>query len=144
VLLPGDCYGEIALLTGNPHAVRLVAETDATIATVDRAGLEAVLEDVPVVALPLAEALAVELRAEDDVVRQLLELHAEHLPEAELEGAIEAHRRAIARHGARVSRLTPSALFHGLVVERGREPPFWMLLGFLVSLGEPGSSCTSS
>jgi CRP-like cAMP-binding protein len=134
-LLPGDCYGEIALLSGHPRAVRLAATTDATLATLDREALDAVLAAVPVIALSLAVELAAELRAEDDLVRQLLELHAAELPPAELEAAIEARRRAIARRGARVTRLSPRALFHRLVVARGREPPFWMLAGFLVSLG---------
>jgi CRP-like cAMP-binding protein len=134
-LIPGDCYGEIALLTGHARPVRLSAVTDATLATLDRPGLDAVLAAVPVIALPLAEALAVELRAEDDMVRQLLELHAEGLPPAELEAAIAARRRVIARRGAGVTRLSPRALFQRLVVARGAEPPFWMLLGFLVALG---------
>lgn len=134
-LVPGDCYGEVALLTGHARPVRIVAEVASTIATLDRAGLDAVLADVPVIALPLAEELAVELRAEDDLVRQLLELHAEELPPAELAAAIDARRRAIARRGARVTRLSPRALFQRLVVQRGAEPPFWMLLGFLVALG---------
>ncbi len=134
-LLPGDCYGEIALLTGHARPVRIEAAVDAAIAVLDRAGLDAVLADVPVIALPLAEELAVELRAEDDVVRQLLELHAEDLPPAELSAAIDARRRAIARRGARVTLLSPAALFHRLVVARGAEPPFWMLLGFVVALG---------
>jgi CRP-like cAMP-binding protein len=134
-MIPGDCYGELALLTGHARPVRLQAAVGATIATLDRAGLDAVLAEVPVIALPLAEALALEVHAEDDVVRQLLELHAEDLPPAELEAAIEARRRAIARRGARVTRLSPRALFQRLVVARGEEPPFWMLLGFLVALG---------
>ncbi len=134
-LVPGDCYGEIALLTGHARSVRLTAAAAATLAVLDRAGLDAVLAAVPVIALPLAEELAVELRAEDDVVRQLLELHAEGLPPAELQAAIDARRRVIARRGARVTRLSPRALFQRLVVARGAEPPFWMLLGFLVSLG---------
>ena len=134
-LIPGDCHGEIALLTGRARPVRLAATTDATLATLDRPGLDALLDEVPIIALPLAEALAVELGAEDDLVRQLLELHAEGLPPAELEAAIEARRRHLARRGARVTRLSPRALFQRLVVARGAEPPFWMLLGFLVALG---------
>jgi CRP-like cAMP-binding protein len=134
-MLPGDCFGELMLLTGHPRATRVLARTDATLATLDRAGLDAVLADVPVVALPLAEEVALELRAEDDLVRQLLELHAEELPPAELAAALDERRRAIARRGARVTRLSPRALFQRLVVARGAEPPFWMLTGFLASLG---------
>jgi CRP-like cAMP-binding protein len=134
-LIPGDCHGELSLLTGHPRPVRLAAARGATIATLDRAGLDAVLAEVPVVALPLAEALAAELAAEDDVVRQLLELHAAELPPAELAAAIDARRRAIARRCARVTRISPGGLFQRFVVARGAEPPFWMLTGFLASLG---------
>ena len=134
-LVPGDCHGELSLLTGHARPVRIAAPHGATVATLDRAGLDAVLAEVPVVALPLAEELATELAAEDDLCRQLLELHAEELPQAELEAAIEARRKEIARRGARVTRLSPSALFHRLVVQRGAEPPFWMLTGFLGALG---------
>jgi CRP-like cAMP-binding protein len=134
-LVPGDCHGEIRLLTGNPRRTHLEAVGEAVVATLDRAGLDAILAEVPVVALPLAEELAFELRAEDDVVRQLLELHAEELPPAELVAAIDTRRRALARRGARVTRLSPRAIFRHLVTARGAEPPFWMLVGFLASLG---------
>lgn len=134
-MIPGDCHGELRLLSGNPRRTHLEAAGTAILATLDRAGLDAVLAEVPVVALPLAQELAFELRAEDDLVRQLLELHAEELPPAELAAAIAVRRRALARRGARVTRLSPSAIFHHLVTRRGAEPPFWMLVGFLASLG---------
>jgi CRP-like cAMP-binding protein len=134
-LVPGDCHGELRILSGNLRCTHLASERGATIATLDRAGLDAILAEIPVVALPLAEALATEVRAEDDLVRQLLELHAEALPPAELDAAIDMRRRALARRGARVTRLSPRAIFQRLVVARGAEPPFWMLVGFLVSLG---------
>jgi CRP-like cAMP-binding protein len=134
-LIPGDCCGEVGLLTGAPRPMRVHAKRPALIATIDRAGFDAILAEAPVVALPLAEELAVELRLEDDIVRQLLELHAAELPPAELAAAIRARRRALARRGARVTRLSPSALFQHIVVARGAEPPFWMLTGFLIALG---------
>jgi CRP-like cAMP-binding protein len=134
-LVPGDCHGEMRLLTGNLRVTHVLAEKDTVLATLDREGLDALLAEAPVVALPLAEVLASELRAEDDLVRQLLELHAEELPPAELTAAIAARRRELARHGARVTRLSPRALFQRLVVQRGAEPPFWMLMGFLAALG---------
>jgi CRP-like cAMP-binding protein len=134
-LLPGDCHGEIALLTGHTRAVSVSAGGPAVIAIIDRPGFDAVLAEFPAIALPLSSALAIELRVEHDLVRQLLELHAEGLEGAELTASIEGRRRAAARRGARVTRLSPRALFRRLITERGGEPPFWMLLGFLVSLG---------
>ena len=60
-MAPGDCHGEIALLSGRAHATRLEGVTDGEYATLDREGLEAILADIPAVALPLAEAMASEL-----------------------------------------------------------------------------------
>jgi hypothetical protein len=86
------------------------------------------------VALPLARELASELRSRQDVARQLMELHAEGLPPEELRSAVDERRRALSRRGARVVRTTPRTLFRSLVVNKGAEPPFWMLAGFIVAL----------
>jgi CRP-like cAMP-binding protein len=130
----GDRYGEMALLTGHLRRFTLTATERALVATLSKTGLEAILNEFPAVALPLAAELARELRRKNDIVRQALELHAEGLPKAELEAAIEERRREVARRGAGVTRLTPRAIFKRLVVEQGAEPPFWMLVGFLASL----------
>jgi CRP-like cAMP-binding protein len=135
-LEPGDRHGDVALLTGTPRVARARASGgEAVIATLDRAGLDAVLDEFPASALPLAIELASELRARQDVARQLLELHAEALPPEQLRDAVDERRRAIARRGARVVRTGPAAMFRRLVVQQGAEPPFWMLVGFIVSLG---------
>jgi CRP-like cAMP-binding protein len=135
-LEPGDRHGDVALLSGCLRRVRATAiGRGADIATLDRQGLEAILDEIPAVALPLAGELASELRSRQDVARQLLELHAEGLPDEELRAAVDERRRAISRRGARVVRIGPRALFRRLVVQKGAEPPFWMLTGFVVSLG---------
>ena len=136
VLEPGDRHGDVALLSGLRYRVRATAaDGEAVLATIDRAGLDAVLDDFPAVALPLATELASELRGRQDVARQLLELHAEGLPPDQLRDAVDERRRNISRHGARVVRTGPGAMYRRLVVQQGAEPPFWMLVGFLVSLG---------
>lgn len=135
-LEPGDRHGDVPLLSGAWHVVRAVAvDGDAVIATVDRAGLDAVIDEFPAAALPLATEMASELRSRQDVARQLLELHAEGLPGEELRDAVDERRRAIARRGARVVRVGPRALFRRHVAQQGAEPPFWMLLGFVAALG---------
>ncbi len=134
-LEPGDRHGDVALLAGTLARVRATAlEGEAVIATLDRAGLDAILDEVPAVALPLARELSTELRTRQDVARQLLELSAEGLRGDELRAAVDERRRSLARRGARVVRTAPRALFRRLVVQQGAEPPFWMLAGFLVSL----------
>ena len=134
---PGDRFGLFSLLTNHvaPYSVAPTSTHGATIATMDRAGFEAVLADFPAVALPLAAELSTELSARLDVVRQVVELHAEGLPPEELRAAVAERRDALVSRGARVARVSTRALFRRLVVQEGAEPPFWMLVGFLAALG---------
>jgi hypothetical protein len=112
-----------------------VLALDATeVATLDRARLDAILEEFPFVAIPMATELATELRANHETLRELLEVHAEALSPAQQKAALDARRRAVAYRGAHVARLTPRALFRSLVAERGGEPAFWMLVGFITSM----------
>lgn len=131
----GDRFGDLALLTGAGRPATFTARRATELATLDRAGLDSILAAFPAVALPLATELATELRTRNEVLRELLELHAEGLASPQLEAAVEARRRALAYRGVRVTRLSPRALFRTLVSERGAEPPFWMLTGFIVSMG---------
>jgi hypothetical protein len=133
----GDHYGALSLVTG--YVRRFVARPEGAagvvVASIDRDAFEAIMKEYPAVALPVANEVSAELGARNDLFRQLLELHAEKLPAEELEAAIRERRDAVRRRGARVSRLSPRALFLRLVVEEGAEPPFWMLVGFGASLG---------
>jgi CRP-like cAMP-binding protein len=134
-LEPGDRHGDVALLAGTHVPVRARAVGgEAVIATLDRAELDAILDEIPAVALPLARELASELRSRQDVARQLMELHAEGLSGDELKSAVEERRHTLSRRGARVVRTAPRTLFRSLVVQKGAEPPFWMLAGFIVAL----------
>jgi CRP-like cAMP-binding protein len=133
-LEPGDRFGATALVCGRARPFRVVARRRSTLATLDRRGLDALLEEFPAVALPLAAELSSELRARNDAVRQLLELHAERLPPDELALAVAERRRALGRYRATVRRLSPRAIYRWLVVEREADPPFWMLTGFVVAL----------
>ena len=135
ILEPGDRYGEMALLTGHARAMVVTAERPSEVAEIDRAAFDALLDEFPAIALPLSGELASELATKNDIVRQLLELHAEGLPAEQMRAALDERRDSLARHGARVVRLSPRALFRRLVVQQGAEPPFWMLVGFIVSLG---------
>jgi CRP-like cAMP-binding protein len=133
-LEPGDRHGDIGLLTGVARETCVTAKEKTELATLDRAGLDAVLAQFPAVALPLATLLANELRAKNEVMRELLELHAEPLSKEQRAAAVEGRKRALAHRGARVTRLSPRALFRALVSTRGGEPPFWMLTGFIASM----------
>lgn len=134
ILDPGDHYGELLLLAGLPCGGRLLALEPAEVALLDRQGLEALLAEFPALALPLSRRLASELRARNDLLRQLLDLHAARLEPIELEAALEARRRSVSRRGARVARRPVRALFSHLVVRAGRELGFWVMGGFLGAL----------
>jgi CRP-like cAMP-binding protein len=131
----GDRFGTFSLLTGEAQPFAVVGNGPATIATIDRAAFTAMLEEFPAVALPLARELATEVGVRDDFLRQLLELHAARLPAHELRAAIEERHATQQRRGAQVTRSSTRSLFHRLVVQKGAEPPFWMLVGFVASLG---------
>ncbi len=131
----GDRFGTSSLITEAVLPFVVVAHTPATLAIIDRVEFSAVLGEFPAIALPLARELASEVAMRDDFLRQLLELHAAKLPERELHAAIEERRSAQHRRGARVLRNSTRGLFRRLIVDKGAEPPFWMLVGFLVSLG---------
>jgi CRP-like cAMP-binding protein len=133
-LEPGDRFGDLALLTGARRPLRVTARKNTELAALDRSDLDAIVADFPAVALPLATELATELRVKNEVLRQLLEVHAESLSTEQRRAAILGRRRALVLRGARVTRLSPRALFRALVVARGGEPPFWMLAGFIVSM----------
>ena len=131
----GDRYGDLALLADLGRRATFVAETPTQLALLDRAGLDAVIAEFPVVALPLSRELANEVSFANDVVRQLCELWAEGLSPDQQASAIEGRRAALERRGARVKRSSVAALFRRLIVERGGEPPFWAMAGFLLALG---------
>ncbi len=133
-LEPGDRFGDTGLVSGHATPFRVVARERSALATLDRAGLDQLLAEFPAVALPLADELTRELRSKNDAVRQLLELHAEKLPREELASAIAERRRVLGRRRMGVARLTPRAIFRRLVVQEGADPPFWMLIGFIVAL----------
>ena len=134
-MAPGDRFGTSSLVTGEGPPFTVVARGPAAIAVLDRAAFTAVLGEFPAVAVPLARELASEVAVRDDFLRQLLELHHAGLPVQELRAAIREREAAQHRRGARVARSSTRGLFHRLVVEKGAEPPFWMLIGFLASLG---------
>jgi CRP-like cAMP-binding protein len=134
VLDPADRYGDTGLLTGVSRPTTFTAIDDAELATLDRAELDGLLVEFPAIALPLSRELASELAAQTDVVRQLLELHAEQLHADQRRAALAERRVDFGRRGARVRRSSGRGLFARLVTERGAEPPFWMLAGFLIAL----------
>jgi len=61
-LLPGDFFGEIALIDGGPRTATVVAETPIIALTIDRKRFRKLLEDEPSVVTKMLEEVASRLR----------------------------------------------------------------------------------
>jgi CRP-like cAMP-binding protein len=135
-LSPGDSWGVVQILSGRTRSAtaRAHGDEDVVLATIDEPGVKEILAEYPVVALPLAIELASYLSSKNDERRRVLELHAEMMSGDALKEAVADEKEAVVRRAVKVSRTGPRALFNALVVRKGAEPPFWMLLGFLSSL----------
>ncbi len=134
VLRSGDTFGDVALATGRPQPAVLTARGTAEVAFLDAAGLDSLIHEFPAVALPVCEAVAHELRFKDSLLRELGEIEALGLTGLALEGALSVRRGRLLDRGLRIARRAAGAVYRETVVARGREPAFWMLLGFLVSI----------
>jgi len=137
---PGDTYGAASLLVGGTYAVRLKPLVPSQIAVLSRESLESILLEYPAVALSLVTEIATDLRKRNDQVRRVLELKVAGLPASGVESAIGQLRRGLSLRSTGVRHLDTSGLFRKWVVERGSEPPFWMIIGF--GLGLAGSRIT--
>jgi CRP-like cAMP-binding protein len=62
-LMPGDFFGEIALLDGGPRTASVVAETPLQVVTVSRKPFHSMLQREPTIVLKMLEELAVRLRS---------------------------------------------------------------------------------
>ncbi len=130
----GDGFGHLALACDQRRPAEVEALSPTELLVLDAEGLAGLRTEFPIVAVPLVSAVADELRFKDRLIRELGEIEALGLTGKALEGALSLRRRAVRRHGARVVRRAASALYREVVVARGREPAFWMLLGFAAAL----------
>jgi hypothetical protein len=128
------------LLTGSTHPVSLRPLVPSEIAVLDRPGLDSILQEFPAVALTLVTELATDLRKRNDQVRRVLELKVAGLSPGRVEKAIAQVRRSLSLRSAGVRHMNTSGVFRRWVVEKGTEPPFFMIIGF--GLGLAGSRIT--
>lgn len=133
-LRQGDRIGDARLFSSIPRALTLTARTESTLAAFSREAFERILAAYPVVALPLSKEFSSELRGRNEQLRRLLELTATTARGKERTAALEQYRRAQLTRSLPVRRLRWGGLFRILVIDRGKEPPFWILTGFLLAL----------
>jgi CRP-like cAMP-binding protein len=71
IILPGECFGEIALLDGQPRSADAIAVGECVLLVLARPDFLAFLERHPPVAIRLLEVLCVRVRATSDFIEQL-------------------------------------------------------------------------
>jgi CRP/FNR family cyclic AMP-dependent transcriptional regulator len=62
---PGDLFGEMSLLDGEPRSATVIADTDMTVTVFERREFVRLVETSPVVAMKLLAAMAARLRSVD-------------------------------------------------------------------------------
>jgi CRP-like cAMP-binding protein len=142
LLYPGDTLGDLSVDTREqrPAVLRAAppagarASSGALLALLDRPGLKALLEEFPVVAVPLCEQMARELIWRNDLLRELQIIRSEQLLGVDASVALAQRRRKLGRRPAGIVRVASRALWRRLVVEREQDPAFWVLTGFLLAL----------
>ena len=64
-LIPGDFFGEIALIDGGPRTASVIADTPVTTITLDRRRFRKMLDEDPSIAATMLEELAKRLRNDE-------------------------------------------------------------------------------
>lgn len=81
---PGDFFGEMSLLDGNPRSADAIATVDSRLAVLPRADFRAFLRSNPDIALGILTALTHRLRRTDDLLRHRVSRNANEEEEARL------------------------------------------------------------
>jgi hypothetical protein len=134
-LFRGDRYGDLSTDTRELRPARLLAgRRRALVALCDRAALDRILDEFPATAVPLCEEIAASLKWKNDLIRDLEIIHREGLPDDQRRAALASRERKLGRRRRDVVRAASRALWRHLVLDRDREPAFWVLTGFLLAL----------
>lgn len=62
-ILPGDHFGEISLLDGEPRSASVISETPMIVTSIGRKGFERLLRDDPILSMAMLRTLAKRLRS---------------------------------------------------------------------------------
>lgn len=133
-LRPGDRWGELNLYAELPAQAVIEATQDAEVALLDSPGLKALLDQFPVCVIPVCKSLARETKWKNDLLRDMQEFDGSRLGKTAFSAFVYAQRRRISYRRASVARRATSTLYRRLISDRGDEPAFWVLVGFIISL----------
>lgn len=133
-LRPGDTCGELDAFIGSRGERVFKAETPATLATLDRASMDALLEEFPVMAGPLMKELGHELAWRNDMLREICLARNAGLSPRALEKILSTRRARLERRRHRPSARVGPLLIRALITEPARRPSFWMFAGAALAL----------
>jgi small-conductance mechanosensitive channel len=83
VMRPGDCFGEISLLTGEPRSATVQAESDCEVLEIGKPVMAEVLRDSPKCLTELSELLAKRKLEGDGIVKDATQPHDQEKKESE-------------------------------------------------------------
>jgi len=133
-LSAGDTWNDLGLLTGQPSEGELCALKDAQVAYLDSARLEILLREHPSCAPAIARRVAAELKWKNDFLRSLQTFSPSDLDRWPFTFILARRRAALRNRVAHVLHPTVRAVYERAVRDPGREPMFWVLVGFILSL----------
>lgn len=133
-LSAGDTWNDLGLLTGQPSAGDVRALKDSSVAYLNPAGLETLLREHPSCAPAIARRVAAELKWKNDFLRSLQTFSASDLERWPFSFILSRRRAALRNRVAHVLHPTVRAVYERAVRDRGREPMFWVLIGFILAL----------
>jgi len=134
VVFPGDMLGEVEVLAGRGAGETVEAREDSALAVLDRAAVETLLEEFPVIARPWVSELGRELKWRNDLLREILLARSQGWAAERLAGVLARRRRRLQRHRHHPIRRVGALLARVLIVEPSQRPTFWMFAGVVLAL----------
>jgi CRP-like cAMP-binding protein len=95
VMRPGDCFGEISLLTGEPRSATVQAESDCEVLEVSKSVMGEVLRDSPKCLTGLSELLAKRKLEGEGIVKDATQPHDHEKKESEFRASFLHRLRTV-------------------------------------------------
>lgn len=134
MLHPGEHWNDISLFTGQPSEGAVVTRGGARVAFLESAGLEGLLASHPSCALPICKRTAAELKWKNDVLRGLQVLGSGAIDRWPMSLILDRKRALLRRRTGQILRPTVYSIYRRTIGDHGREPMFWVLLGFILAI----------
>jgi small-conductance mechanosensitive channel/CRP-like cAMP-binding protein len=95
VMRPGDCFGEISLLTGEPRSATVRAEADCEVLEISKPVMAEVLRESPQCLTALSELLAKRKLEGEGIVKDATQPHEQEKKESEFRASFLRRLRAV-------------------------------------------------